>query len=395
VGAADVIAGTTDSLSGLVTPDDHTVAITLQQPYPVFLKMLAMPTAAIIPNGASGEGRPNPKFDASPTGTGPWVLSNWIHDQRLEFKRNPNYWGSGPLLDNLVYHVQTEDNVRYRQFEAGNFDIVQVGFQIFDSWQKNPEKEKLTTSIQELRTDFLGLMCSKKPLDNVRVRQALAFAVDSTSIFDQIQKKRGTLSHGPIPPGIPGYRPATAPRQHDVARAKALLQQAGVINLKLELWYRDEALNSEIVDAVSKDLQAAGVTVVRTPRDQAALRDGIHSGRADMFLGSWTLDYPDPENALYPPFHSRNIPRQGNQTHFRDRQVDDLLDKARATSNDAERIALYQQVEERVNELTPWICLFHPRTYYAVQPAVKGWSPALMYNGDRFNTVRKTDILPK
>src|SRR5690606_26825356 len=82
-GAADVMDGTATELTGLATPDDATVVLTLTDAYPPFITMLAMPNAAIIPAGAAGTTEPDPAFDRQPIGSGPWVLTRWLHDQRL------------------------------------------------------------------------------------------------------------------------------------------------------------------------------------------------------------------------------------------------------------------------------------------------------------------------
>jgi ABC-type transport system substrate-binding protein len=247
----------------------------------------------------------------------------------------------------------------------------------------------MTTAIQELRTDYIGIMCSKKPLDDVRVRQALSHAIDRDLIFRHIQKGRGVVAGGPVPPGIEGHVSPPPAYPYDVRKARALLKVAGHAALPLELYYREEPLNGEIAQAVKAALEDAGVKVTLVPRDQAALRQAIHEGRAGLFLASWTLDYPDIENALYPPFHSSNIPRQGNQTHFRNAEVDIVLQQARDEGDNAKRIALYQQAEVLVRQQAPWIPLFHRKVYYAVQPRVSGWTPALIYNADRFSEVRK------
>ncbi len=394
-GADAVTSGTTTTLAGLATPDDHTVQITLEAPYPPFLTMLAMPNAVIIPENHPGTLNEDPQQaaaarDRDPIGTGPRILQKWLHDQRLVFRRNPHFWGDGPHLEHLVYHIQTEDSVRYRQFEAGNFDIIQVGFQAHDAWQGEPARARLTTAIQELRTDYLGIMCRQPALADVGVRQALSHAVDREMIFRDIQKGRGVVAAGPVPPGIEGYRQTAPAYPYDPARARELLAGAGHPGLGLELYYREEPLNDEIAQALKTMLEAAGARVTLMPRDQAALRQAIHEGQADLFLASWTLDYPDVENALYPPFHSSNIPRQGNQTHFRNAKVDMALEAARSEPDSVRRITLYQQAEDLVRNQAPWIPLFHRKVYYAVQPDVKGWVPALIYNADRFNDVRKS-----
>jgi len=389
-GARVVIDGTAADLAGLETPDPRTVRITLESPYPPFLVMLAMPNAAIIPKDSAGADTPDLAFDQQPIGSGPWMLEKWIHDQRLIFKRNPHYWGAVPRLERLVYYVQTEDAVRYRQFQAGNFDIIQVGFQAHESWQNDPARAQLTTSIQELRTDYLGIMCTRKPLNDLRVRQAVSHAIDKTMIFRDIQKGRGVIATGPVPPGINAYVNPPEDYPYDPSRARQLLAKAGAQGTKLQLYYREEPLNAEIAQAVKDNLDAVGFHTELTPRDQAALRQAIHEGTADLFLGSWTLDYPDIENALFPPFHSSNIPRQGNQTHFKNEEVDRVLGVARAEGDNATRIDLYEKAEELVRKDAPWVPLFHRKVYYAVQPDVHGWTPALIYNADRFNHVWKS-----
>lgn len=388
-GSEAVTSGTTKTLAGLTTPDEHTVVIKLSAAYPPFLIMLAMPNAVIIPEGSAGRDKPDTAFDRNPIGTGPWVLEKWLHDQRLVFRRNPNYRGPAPKLDYLVYHVQTEDAVRYRQFEAGNFDIIQVGFQAHEAWQTDPQRAALTTAVQELRTDYIGISCSNPMLADPKVRHALSHAIDRDTIFRDIQKSRGVPANGPVPPGINGYEQRPPRFGYDADAARRLLKEAGQSGLALELWYREEPLNAEIAHAVKGNLETAGVKVTLVPRDQAALRTAIHEGNADLFLASWTLDYPDIENALYPPFHSSNIPRQGNQTHFRDAGVDQLLAAARNEADSTARIALFKKAEDAVIEAAPWIPLFHRKVYYAVRPGVTGWTPALIYNADRFNTVGK------
>lgn len=395
-GAQEFITGKAAMLSGLTTPDDRTVIITLSRPSPVFLTMLAMPTGSIIREGAAGPVgvKPDESFDRNPVGTGPWVLTKWERDRFLEFRRNEHFWGNKPKLERLVYHVQVDDTVRRRQFEIGKFDIYQVGFQVWDSWRNDPTWSSRMVSVQELRTDFFGINTSKPALSDVRVRQALEHAIDKRRIFERLQRERGVLAHGPLPPGVPGYRADKTPREHDPEKASRLLAEAGVATqgdgrLRLEIWYREEALNSEIVQSAKADLEKLGIEVVPVARDQAALRSGIWEGRPDLFLGSWTLDYPDPEAALGPTFHSRNIPRQGNQAHFSDPETDRLIEAAQAETDPGRRIAAWQAVEQRVMEQVPWIPLFHRKSYYAVQPNVVGWKPALMYNADRFLDVGK------
>jgi oligopeptide transport system substrate-binding protein len=391
-GADAVMAGVSRDLRGLETPDPHTVVVRLRAAYPVFLTMLAMPTAAIIPEGAAGMDKPNPEFTQRPIGSGPWVLHRWLRDQRLEFRRNPHYWGSSPALERLNYLVQADDTVRLRQFEAGILDLYQVGFQVWGAWSADPAQRQRMMPLQEPHTEFIGLMCHKKPFSDAKVRMAARLAVDAREIFEHVQKGRGVVARGPVPPGIAGYRPDNSRPLRDVGRALALLAEAGpeATAQELKFLYRDEALNAEIVRAATEHLREVGFHVVPVPVDLATLRQSVWEGGPDLFLGSWHLDYPDIENALVPTFHSRNIPRQGNQVRFSDPETDSLLEAGEREGDAARRIAIFQQAEDRINSLSPWIPLFHRRAYHVVQPTVRGYAPKFMYNAERFTGVTKS-----
>jgi peptide/nickel transport system substrate-binding protein len=388
-GADLLTSGITRSLDGLLTPDDHTVIIKLSHPGPVFLRLLAMPAASIIPAGSADNtpaaaGSMTP-LDTQPIGTGPWKLVNWQRDRRLVFERHTDSWGPAPKFDKLLWQVIADDAVRRTAFQQGQVDIHEVGFQEWDRYQQDPALKAQLLPNQELRTDFLGFGCARPGISNPQVRRALRLALDTNILFERIQKGRGVPATGPVPP-LPGWTPPTAVPP-DPTQARTLLKEAGYDEsnpLKVTLWYRELSLNSEIVAAVREAWQSVGVKVETMPRDQAAFRAAIWAGQPDVFLGSWTLDYPDPENALVPPFHSRNIPRQGNQAHFADDTTDDLLDDARDTLDPADRIRKFRQAEAHVNDLTPWIPLFHRRTYHTTGPRITGWKPKLMYNADRF-----------
>lgn len=390
VGAQDVIDGKTKVLSGLETPTSDTVIIKISQAYEPFLQMLAMPTAVIIPDGSAGVDKPNSEFTRTPISSGPWILNGWKNDEKLSFDINPNYWGMKPKVEHLVYNIQTDDNVRFRQFEAGNLDIMQIGFQAYEKWMSDSKLKNLTTSVQELRTDYIGLNCEKDKLANPEIRNAIASAINRELIFDKVQKRRGGLSQSVVPPGIMDTFSLVSLYSFNPDAGKKALEQFHVNNLSLDLLFRDEPQTAEIAAIVKENLEQIGIEVRFVLRDQAGLRQTIHEGGYDMFIGSWTLDFPDVENAVYPPFHSRNIPRQGNMTRYKNSKVDELLDAARNEGNNARRLQLYSEAVSIIEQEKPWIPLYNRKVYYAVNPSVKGWTPALIYNADRFNFVSKS-----
>jgi ABC-type transport system substrate-binding protein len=393
-GAEQVLSGQVRDLPGMTAPTSTTVVIQLDRPHPPFLTKLAMPAGGIIPDGSAdltdAEGQPavDREFTRRPIGSGPFVLTNWRRDQRIEFERNPNYWGPKPFLDRFIYHMQDNDSVQRQMLQQGKIDIYPiVGFGVFNQWRQDPAMAQSMIPVPELNTYYLGIMCSKPYLQDRRIRQAISHAIDTRTIFEQIHMERGTLAHGPVPVGIPGYQAGRQPRAHDPARTKALLEEANATTLTLRLWYRTEAQNDEIAAALAANLRDAGIPTELVKRDYASINEAIFQGEPDLFLWSWWLDYPDIENALVPPFHSRNIPRMGNRAHFNVPEVDTLLDEALAENDPQRRLELFQLAEDRIVEETPWIPLYHRKTFAVIQPWVQGFEPALMFNANRYTSV--------
>lgn len=386
-GADELSSGTATELTGLDASKPNSVDIKLKRRFTPFLKKIAMPAAAIIPAGATDTDQKLREFDRNPVGAGPWILSKWEHDQYLEFVPNEHYWGGRPKLDKFVYNVQIDDNVQRQQYKIGRIDQYIIGFTAWDEWVKDPKRKAALVELPELNTYFVGINHSKEKFKDKRVRQAISMAINKQEIFDKVQKSRGTIANGIVPPGIEGYRPDVKGMPYDPEKAKALLAEAGVKDLSVDIWIRTEAQNDEIASIIKENLKAVGVELNIMRRDIASLRDGIYNGGTELYTYSWWLDYPDIQNALEPTLHSRNIPRNGNGAHFNNPEYDRLLDAADQENDPAKRISLYQQAEDIAIEECAWIPTYHRTSYVAVQPWVKNYKPTLMPNAMKFLNV--------
>lgn len=382
---ADVLStGESKELAGVATPTPQTVDIKLKRRFTPFLKKLAMPAAAIVPKGIADTDQKMREFDRNPIGAGPWVLSKWEHDQFLEFVPNEHYWGGKPKLEKFVYNVQVDDNVQRQQYKVGQIDQYIIGFTAWDKWVEDPKQKEALVELPELNTYFIAINHTKEKFKDKRVRQALAMAIDKKTIFEKIQKSRGHLAKGVVPVGVEGYRPDVKGIDYNPDGAKALLAEAGVSNLSVDLWIRSEAQNDEIAAIVKDNMEAVGIQLNIMRRDLASLREGIYNGATDLYTYSWWLDYPDIQNALEPTLHSRNIPRNGNGAHFNNPVYDQLLDQADSENDPAKRMELYQQAEDLAIDEVAWIPTYHRTSYVAVQPWVKNYKPTLMPNGMKF-----------
>lgn len=384
-GADAMIAGEADRLTGLRTPDPGTVVITLERPFAPFVKLMAMPAAHVVPREEI-EGR-GARFADAPVGTGPWVFESWSRDDVLRLTANPRYHRGRPKMDGIEIRIIPETTTVIAEFERGNLDWIdldELPRPEFERFAGDPDRAPGLHRRPALVTSYLALNNSMPAFADPRVRRALNLAVDVETIARAIRPGESVLSHGPIPPELPGYREDGRPHGHDPAAARRLLAEAGAEGLEFDIYYRALPLNQRFLEAVQADLAAVGVTMNLRQRDWTAVRQAMQRGELDAYLADWYADYPDAENFLYPLFFSEMAGAGGNAAFFRDPMVDSLILAARRTLDDAERIELYERIDRAIFEAAPWVFLYHPVDHDLVQPWVVGYEIPRIFYGNKW-----------
>jgi peptide/nickel transport system substrate-binding protein/oligopeptide transport system substrate-binding protein len=382
-GAREYAAGTAASVPGIAVPDDSTVVFTLSQPLNIFPKLLAMPVAAIVP-------APTPAgFDQAPVGSGPWRFVSWSHDDALVLARNPSYWGAVPKEDSLTVRIIPEALTQAAEYETGNLDVVEIPYGETRRWElAHPDELQQRPTIRDL---YIAMNTTRGPLRDLRVRRALNLAVDVETLLRTQMAGRGGRAAGAIPPGIMGYDSSRAPYPWDTAAARRLLAEAGYAKgFRIQLWRNKREELARIAQSVQQDLAAVGVQVEIVERDAPSVRATVRNGSADLYLGDWYADYPDPENFSYPLFHSSNRGPGGNYAFLNDSVLDAMIGRARSTPDSAEKARLSREVDARVFALAPWIFLWFPIDVWAEQPDVKGWRIPAVFTGQRWTQVART-----
>jgi ABC-type transport system substrate-binding protein len=216
------------------------------------------------------------------------------------------------------------------------------------------------------------------PFSDRRVRQALNYALDKRHT-QRLLNGTTAPSHGILPPGMLGRDPDLAPYPHDVARARALLAEAGHPDgLDLEYLTTNDEETEKVAASLQSDLAEAGVRVRITVASWATWQTA--TGRPDgsaFSFANWTADYPDPTNFFDPRFHSRSIKPDAstNDSFYANPELDALLDAARAELDPERRDALYRRAERILYDDAPWIWDYHRVTTEVVQPYVRGYAP--------------------
>jgi ABC-type transport system substrate-binding protein len=381
-GAREFNRGEAKSISGLAVRDDSTIVVTLVEPFAIFVKLLAMPVAAVVPE------RVPPNFGEHPIGTGPWKLVEWKHDDYLLFSKNTSYFAGAPKVDTLRARIIAEPSTGVAEFESGNVDILQIPETEARDWLDDESRSPLLMSVPALQLVYIGINTTRGPLKDARVRQAMNYAVDVDRIIERLISGRGTRAAGVIPPALAGYDSTRKAYPYDTLKARQLLAEAGHPNgIDVELWTSTRPIFLRIAETVQAYLAKAGIRAKIVQREAAAARGAARKGETDMILKDWYADYPDAENFLFPLLHSASKGAGGNVSFFSNATFDSLVTASQRELDEVKRNTTYRQADSLAYHDAPMLYLYFYNDLYAVQPWLKGFRPPVIFNGQRWTTV--------
>ena len=342
--------------------DESTVVLVLAQPYSPLLNSLTLNQGRIVsPDAVKKSGK---DYGQSPVGTGPFKFSEWQHGVRVVVTRNDDYWNGAPLLDKIVFRPIPDEQTRYTELKSGNADA------IVDVPPDNVAQVKSDSKFKFIEQPgphiwWVTLNMQKAPFDKVAVRQAMMYAINRDAISKDILKGTGTVATGPIPPSIKwAYTDDVTKYAYDPTKAKQMLADAGYASgLKLTFWIPESGSGMQspksMATAIQGDLAKIGVTVDIKTFEWGAYLNKYGAGfgtDADMAAMSFMLDPGDPAPYLGLVADSAaSAPAGFNGGYYKSATVDKLLHEALATTDQAQRGKLYQQVSQQMSKDVPWI----------------------------------------
>ncbi len=383
-GATDFLAGRAKRVSGIRVIGDHTLVLRLEKPFGPFLSLLAMTTAYVVPQ--EDVRRLGQDFGTHPVGSGPYVLTEWKHGQSLMLTARDDYFEGKAGLKGLSYRIIPEDLTAVMEFETGGLDIFLIPSAEYRRYRTDPKRQGLVHGKPGLNSYYLGLNCTRPPFSDLRVRRAVNLAIDRQRILDTVFEKRGVLATGPVPPGLWKYGegPKSADAYgYDPEKAGKLIREAGVAGTKIKIYISADPEVIDIVEVIQSYLLMIGIEADIQQRDWSAFKHAVDLGEPDAFWLSWWADYPDPENFLYPLFHSASVGPAGNRTRCVNLELDRLIETAQRTPDEKKRYHVYRQAEDRIIKNAPWVFMWHRADYYVIQPWVKDFRIYPIYSIDK------------
>ncbi len=375
-GAAARMSGKTEDTEGIKVIDKYTLQITLENPSPSFLSWLAHPGAAVVDRETVEKaGKDFKATGARPdivVGTGPFKLSRWIPKNVIKIVRNEEYYGRKAYLDGVDFKIIPDTTTILNEFRAGNLDFID---HIPPGQKSLVEKEFPGQVIRNTiwNIEFIGLNVSKPPFkDNVKLRQALNYAIDRDGIIRVVLEGNGVPAKGVLPPGMAEYNENLRGYTYDPAKASAFLAEAGYPGGRglppLELAYNVREQNQKLAEAVQAQLQEVGFPTKLKGMPLPVYQREVGAGALSMFRLAWSADSLDAGCILKPLFGSK----AENFFHYKNPEVDRLLDKAQSVAEQGERIKLYRQAEQIIVDEAPAIWLFHPVNLYLKAGNIQG-----------------------
>jgi len=356
--------------------DDYTIRITLKKPYAPFLSDLGMVWSGVMsPTAVEKYGQDS---GLHPVGTGPFKLVEWVRDDHITLEANKDYWGGKPKLDKVIFRIIPENSVRLMKLQKGELDIID-GINPDDVPKIKADPNLVLYEEPGLAINGVRLPNQVPPFNDKRVRQALNYAVNKKEMDDFLYKGLAVEMNSPLPPVQWGYDDSLKGYPYDPDKAKRLLAEAGYPNgfqTKLLTYPNPRGYNPvgpKMAVAIQEYLKKINVDVKIEQLEWGAFLQTVRSGKYDgMALGGWSGDNGDPDNFLYTLFHSSTYP-VGNTAGYKNPKVDELLVKARETSDHEERIKYYKEAQKLIMEDAPWIFVNSVKQIRAASKRVKGF----------------------
>ena len=358
--------------------DNNTVQFTLNAPYAPFLSNLAYPTGLIAsPTAIKNSGK---DFGRSPVGTGAFTFNSWKAKEAVIVDRNENYWDGQAGTKAVVFRPITDGNTRVAEMLSGGIDMMVEVPPV--SLSKFSGNDFAIVEQAGPHVWFLILNAKEGPFADKKIRQAANYAINKEAIVKDVLEGTAAIAAGPTPPAFAwAYNNDLQPYPYDPGKAKALLEEAGQTGAKLTFYVTQGG--SGMLDpvamgtAIQADLEAVGFDVeIKTFEWNAFLGEvnpGLE-GKADMAEMAWMTN--DPDTLPYLALRTGAWPDQGgfNSGYYSNPKVDELLEGARSSTDQAERARLYKEMQTIVQDDAPWVFIANWKQNAVTSGQVKGFS---------------------
>ncbi len=380
---ADTIpAGATPKgiLKALTKIDDYTVKLSFYD-YPApLLSQLASPMLSISSPDAIKKWGDDYMYH--PVGTGAYIFDEWVPEDKIVLKANPDYWGEAPKIDTLIYRVIVEPTARLLELQAGAVDFM-YNMVIDDIPTAEADPNVAVYKVPPVNIGYVTMnqawtnAAGVEVFRDVTVRQAVAHAINKHAIVAALYPGTGMAAKNFIPPSLWGYNDDFEDYPYNPARAIELLRDAGYPDgFATNLWVMPVSRGyypdpTKVGEAIQADLAAVGIDATIVTYDWGTYLDKVDLGEHAMCMLGWMPDFPDPDNYLFTFFGPGSM--QWDSDEIPDQVLYDRLLQAKAEPDAVERERRYYEACALIHGVVPGVPIVHASEIYASKPGLTGY----------------------
>lgn len=345
-GAEDYIKGIKNDIEGIKIINENEIEIHLEYPFVPFISNLTLSASSIT-------------YDEKGKlyGCGPYVLKEYIKGEKIVLERFHKYFYGTPYFDIVEYLINpSERNVE--SVIKGKIHYLELSpLEIEELNNRFPEYKKYVQKISALSIHRIDFNNERKPFTIKEIRKAICYAISSREFVDEVLKGNGVPAKAVFPPGYEFYNPEIKGYEKNIQIAREFLEKAGFKNgFEFTLCYSDREIYRKAAEFIKRALSEININVIPKEFTWKELLETSKGEGVDSIIIGWGADTPDPDSFIFPLFHSS----QRTHTRFKNKEIDDLIEKARKERNILNRKKIYKIIEEKVLEEAPCVFLYHP-----------------------------------
>ena len=359
--------------------DNYTVKITLSEAFGAMINTLAHPSALMIsPKALEEFGK---EVSQHPVGTGQYTFKEWKPGENLTITANPNYWGEAPEFTSITFKPVTENGTRIAMIQSGDADFIfPVPTEQIEALKTN--SDITVETIPSIVVRYITLNTQKAPFNNVKVRQALNYAIDKEAYSKVVYNGFTAPMDSLLAPNVQYYSQQT-PYEYNVEKAKALLKEAGYENgFEVKLWSGNTTTNIKATQFIKQQLSLVGITVNVENMEVGTLDQKLTGVAKDtpgkdvgveMYTIGWSPSTGDADWGLRPVADSESTPPVSyNTAYYSNPEFDKEIQAGLATADPEKRKEAYANAQKIVWEDAPMIFLTVDQTSFASRNNVSG-----------------------
>ncbi|MBK9703182.1 MAG: glutathione ABC transporter substrate-binding protein GsiB [Betaproteobacteria bacterium] len=347
--------------------DDYTARITLKTPFSAFVNQLAHPSGVMISPAALKKYGKDIAFN--PVGTGPFKFVEWKQTDYLKVAKFDGYWKKGlPKVDTITWKPVIDNNSRSAVMQTGEAHFTfPVPYEQVDTLKAKADLE--VVAAPSIVHRYMSMNVQHKPFDNPKVRQAINYAINKEALAKVAFNGFAFPAEGATPGGV-AYHVKTGPWPYDVAKAKALLAEAGYPNgFETELWSAyNHSTAQKVIQFLQQQLAQVGIKAKILALEAGTRVEKVESWQDPatapirLYYVGWSSSTGEADWALRPLLYGESAPpRLFNTAYYKNAKVDAAIKGAQLTTDSAEKAKLYKEAQEEIWKDAPWAFLVTER----------------------------------